>query len=566
MSLGATAGPAVELRDAIAKLLAALLKATSGEAAQVSAGLCHLRQVAWKHTSMSPARRQACVALDRLANTSLRVLRLCGGHDLEIRCQASWTLEITDSEVHRCQGDLGALEELDALYDFLLCAVNRNLKYYRLGDPESEEFYLWFHSHYQAWLQIVENCRAAASDAAVPHPRLQMPFVFPWMRYDGATLARFVNAVVRRGLGNEASMLTVIEDEGDTPYVLYEQITGGSFGLARLFKAQSLAEVRAVLAAAGLPVVYVKRVDVEYLRQTREEERKYVAEGDKRRHMVAVLSILAHHVGFDPLPPFAVGLLSAWRDVHLPKGQSGATGTALPEPLLPNLDVQVGGEGLRVDTGGTLTLRLADSLVLELIGALSHVRGLAAAYESVSLLLARALASRSIKLAAPGLLGAVLRLVPRRSVRQVPALLRTMTWSMRLLGSPLRIVVQAGEVGFLLHFLDGRLARVDMLSLDARARLGKVWLKLCQDPTVGFVHFAFRVPSAALRAAGVTRSAKANLRLAALRAAPRRESDAKRLGSDPLYYPENAIAEALLGQFKGLGLLRLCDFLAGPVL
>jgi hypothetical protein len=549
-----------ELKRLTRELLEVFVQVDPDQAeAALGAVIPRLRQEAQRHAGEAPAGKAACRALELLASASVRVVRLPDGPDLEIvHHGARWTLDLSLSEVSRCLDDLSVCSSLETVYEFLHQAMNRNLKYFPLGDREEERFYLWFHGQYRVWLALAENTRLLGSGGPPPHPGVQVPLALPWEAYDGAVLARFVNELVRRLLGKQASMLTVISDGGETPFVLYERVEDGVFGQMQLFKGYSLAEVRACLAAQGLPVIYTKRVCIGTLRQIWRWHVQYMKEGGKATYVANVLSLLAHEMEFTPLPAVVQGALSARRDIH---GLLDCAPGALP--ALPNLEVQVGRDSLRVDMGAALDLRISAPLLLELSDALAHSRGLAAAYGSLSAVLARGAASRTICLSPRGFLGWLVRWLASLRLAQMPALLRTMTWSLKLLGSPLRIVLQMGTRGFLLRFDDGQLARVDSLPLCADESPAEVWRRLCQDPEIGFVHFVIGL-SPRRASPRFARSGKANARRSHLRLRPHRRRRPRGQDAGSAYYPDSAIAGALLKHFQGLGLLTLCDLIAEP--
>jgi hypothetical protein len=551
----------VTLRKHVRKLLEALLKADLDKAC-LDTALRVLQQAAQATAANAPSGKQACHALELMKKASCRVRRLPSGSDTEVRrleLEAPWTLEMTDAGVRRCLDELDNCGNLEATYRLLVAAIEGNLKYFPLGNEEKEQFYLWFHRQYQIWLEVAENSRFAGGDGPAPHPEVQIPLVLPWQRYDGAVLARFLRELVRRALGNRACMLTVIRDKDETPFVLYEYVEQGVFGTMHLFKGEQVHNVQAFLAARTLPVDYVKEIDIKHLVQIWEYERRYLREGGKGRFLHDVLGLLAEHAKLDPPPPLAQGIFTALRDIDI-----SLDDTPAPVPALPNVEVRASRDLLRVDMGGKLNLSIADSLLFELCDALSHSRSLAAAYESCSAALALGAANRTICLAPGGLLGWLVKRIAAYRMAQAPAWLRTMTWSLKLIGSPLRMVVQIGSVGFLLTFLEGHLARVDSLRLDPKDLPQQVWQKLSSEQHRGFVHFVFTLSSASAGTSGVARLGKANARRAAYRG-PVRRSRWRHRPSQSIYYPDNEIAGALLRHFEGLGLLNALDLLGQAI-
>jgi hypothetical protein len=127
---------------------------------------------------------------------------------------------------------------------------------------------------------------------------------------------------------------------------------------------------------------------------------------------------------------------------------------------------------------------------------------------------------------------------------------------MSLLGSPLQFVLQSGATGVLVNFLDGDLARVDVLEMDPRQPLAAEWRRLCRDRSIGFVHFVFRLDT--MPGAGTGNWAWRGLEPGAYETPPTVIIGArKRLQ----YYPDNAIAAEIARHFLGLGMVNMLDLL-----
>ncbi|MEA3401007.1 MAG: hypothetical protein U9R79_07125 [Armatimonadota bacterium] len=388
-------------------------------------------------------------------------------------------------------------------------------------------------------------------------------------------------------------MLTVIEDGQDTPLVLYERVEDGLFKLWRLYKGETVEQVRALLADEDLPIAYTKRVTIQCLRDMREAERLFIEDGHRERHTSRVVKLLIENrppadepevpeqapsiyaqfdirqqvvlehpeeVGrepnlmIEPLPPALLGALCALRDVHIQPPEEGETPGLPLAGLLPNIWVTTGDGTLHIELGAGTDLTVSESLILEMADVLSNVRDLRGAWQALSQVVAREMPYGGLNFGTPGLTGRLIRAVTRPFRKEAMTLLRTLRWTMSLLGSPLQFVVQTGSTGLLVNFTDGDLSRVDLLEMSADAPLPQEWRRLCADRRVGFVHFIFRLdttPGAALRdrVEGNTQSGSDAAPPSITLGAQRRIQ----------YYPDNAIANELARHFLGLGMLNVVD-------
>ena len=561
----------------------------------------------------------ACRQLQMVDDCSILV-RQPDGSTTEHPGDGPWTLELDHTRINAIEGDMSFPCEIDATYERLYWIFCGYRRYYHLGNSEEEEFYLWLREQYQAWCEVAENCSRPAGEA-VSYEELSLPFFFPWMRFDGDACAAIVRNVARRVLGDEASMLTVIEDGDATPLVFYERVKDGLFTLARLYKGETLPQVRELLCEAELPVAYTKRATIDCLRDIWRAERAFLVDGQRAIHTAAVMKAFledrpssdeeaetapeddtatqqmtppepvrlegAEGIGvtsnlvIEPMPAALVGALCALQDVDLRResedqddgqneeesaeeveeAQEGGDGeteeAGLPlSALLPNVWIKTGDRKLHIDLGAEFDVIVSESLVLETTDALANVRSLRDAWRSLAHVIAREMPRGGLEFGVPGLIGSIVRFGTRQLRREAPGMLRTMRWTMALLGSPLQFVLQSGSTGVLVNFLDGDLAGVELLEMKPNEPLAAEWLKLCRDRSIGFVHFIFRIE----RLSGIKAGdwVWGDVEPGQYNAPPTiMISPQRRLQ----YYPDNAIADAIGRHFLGLGMVNLIDLL-----
>ncbi|GEM_PF-4695904 len=551
-----------------------------------------LRSVAGQAKEGTLWGEHACRQLEVIERSSLVVRRLKGSPVIERR-DSPWTVELDVTRISAIVGWMSVLRPLDEIYHDLYQILNRARRYFRAGDRESEQFYLWLRGQYQAWDEIAENC-SRGRECPVPYEKLSLPYFFPWLRFDGRVLAGLVGNVLRRAMGPDASMLTVIEDGQLTPIIFYEQISEGVFHFRRLYKGETEQQVRLLLAAEGRPVSYVKRATLQCLKGIWAADRQFALDGDRAKHTASVVKwfisnrpapeagegcdelaarssaqrkvaqqevIIAQDAGrnphliIEPMPHVLVGVLAALNDIEVrePEAQSGGKKWGLPlTSLLPNIWIRTPEGMLRVDLHSSINVTITEALLLEIADVLSNVRSLHDAADQLARVIALEMPYGGLSLDAPGIAGGVLRAAMRPFRKEAPALLRTLRWTLSLLGSPLRFVLQSGSTGVLVNILDGNVSRIVLMGIQADSPLPEAWVELCQDSSIGFVHFLFRLETQS--------------RIAGLGAAPRDGSD--RVPSISIgpgrrleYYPDNAIGAELARHFRGLGIVNALDLL-----
>jgi hypothetical protein len=537
---------------------------------------------------------RACRQLEGVRDASLIVRHLGRPPTRDERPGSRWTVEMDDTGLEALIAEVSIARRLDDLYELLYRSITAARRYYRLGDADSEAFYLWLRGQHRAWLGIAHSCGLSAETEA-RYDRLSLPFFFPWMRFRGDTLARLMQGLIRRVLGEQASMLTVIEDGPDTPLLMYEQVEEGVFSFIRLFKGETIAQVRALLAAERRPIAYVKRAPIECLRGIWEAEKAFIRDGHRARHTATVVKLLIgnrpderppapsqtgepcsderrggsddtgagdrRRLGTDPnlriqpMPPATLGLLGAWNDVHVEPASTGAVDLPLLE-MMPNITVLTGDRALNVELGSSTDLTVSESLLLEAADVLSNTRDLRSASRALSQILAREMSSGGLEIGPRGLAGRAVKSIVRPFRREAPGMLRTLGWTISLLGSPLQLALQSGSTAVVVNFTDGDLARVDIVRAPADEPLPAVWMELCSEGPVGFVHFIFRPGTMSLP--GLQRRPELDLQSRRLVTTP---SITVSPGRCIEYYPDNAIAKELARHFVGLGALNAVDLL-----
>ena len=549
--------------------------------------------------------KHACRQLEVLGHASLIVRRLKDDPVIEQR-DSPWTIELDVTGISAIVGWMSIPRPLDEIYLDLYRFVNRARRYFRAGDRESEQFYLWLRGQYQAWDEIAENC-SRGRECPVPYEKLSLPYFFPWLRFDGRVLAGVVGNVLRRGMGPDASMLTIIEDGKLTPIIFYEHISDGVFHCRRLYKGETPEQVRLFVEAEERPISYVKRATIECLRGIYAADRQFALDGDRAKHTATVLKwfvsnrptpetgaesgkldglsreqqqaaqrevVIDQHAGrnphliIEPMPHVLMGVLSALDGIEMRRPERSALADSADESeqqeeeeavwglpltsLLPNIWIRTPEGTLQVDLQSRANVTISEALLLEIADVLSNVRSLHDATDQLARVVAREMPYGGLSLDAPGIAGGVLRAGMRPFRREAPALLRTLRWTLSLLGSPLRFVLQSGSTGVLVGVLDGSLSRIVLMEMSPERPLPEAWVKLCQDKSIGFVHFLFRLET--------------QHPLAGVGVAPRDRSDRVPAiiigpGRRLQYYPDNAIGAELARHFRGLGIVNALDLL-----
>jgi hypothetical protein len=522
-------------------------------------------------------------AVELYAQASLRVST--GVSVAKLPRDSRWTLDISAEEIESALEGFARPTSPGEIYDLLTATFTRRLRFFPLGRRIWEEFYVWFHQQSDQWLQVAEATNVSVGQDQSWESGLQMPLVLPWEEYEARPLGRLVRSLVRCALGDHASMITVIEYRRETPYILYERVEKGEFSSVQLFKGYTEEEVRRCLKAQGRPVVYAKRANIGALIAVWRQHRRYCQHGQRCRFLVSVLARLARHVQFDPGPPSLAGLTRVLKDIRTenPRPQGGSGGGSLVGALgkldiegqVPGLELSVGADQLNVNTGAPYVIRIADSVVLQLVEALARSQGLASASDQIGEIIATAAARGHFAGLPCGPLRSIARLSARRSATRLPPMLAAAKWSLRLIGSPLRVALLLGDRIFVLHFIDGNLGRVQILPAGQAAGpqtqaspAGQVltdqeqWLALCRDDRIGFVHFLVNLQPALAEPRSLARVGRANRLRARQDAMARRLRFGERARGLGIYPPHD-IAEALLRQFKDLGVLKILDFLEG---